>query len=78
MLGALALGELRHRLPDDQRLEVIGLLVRGKRSLVPEDLVKEELLRFCERLVYLEGLHARLALRLRQELADDARVRFDL
>src|ERR1041384_8716103 len=71
MLRAFALGEFRHRLAHDQRLEVIGLLMLGEGRLVLEDLVEEELWRLAGRRVDLERLHARLALGLWQELADD-------
>ena len=46
--------------------------VRREGRLVTEHLVEEELLRLGQRLVDLEGLHAGLALGLRQELAQDA------
>src|SRR6266849_367365 len=71
VLRALALDELGQRLPRDQRLEVVVLLVLGKRRLILEDLVEEELLRLAERLVDLERLDARLALGLRQEALQD-------
>ena len=73
----LALGELRHGLLEDQRLEVRGLAVLGEGRLVLEDFVEEELRRLGERLVDLEGEHAGLGLGLRQELADDVDERID-
>src|ERR1700674_3312375 len=78
VLRAPALGDLAQRLPRDQRLEVVVLLVLGKRRLVLEDLVEEELLRLAERLVDLEGLHTRLALSLRQEALQDLDHGIDL
>src|SRR3990167_10717710 len=78
VLSALALGELRYRLSDDQRLEVLALLVLGECGLILEDFIEEELRRLGERLVDLEGLYARLALGLRQEFPDDADQRVDL
>ena len=38
MLAALPLGEPRHRLLEDQRLEMLGLGVLGERSFGAEDL----------------------------------------
>src|SRR6266851_3270037 len=78
MLRALALGELGQRLACDQRLEVVGLLMLGEGRFVLEDLVEEELLRLGQRLVNLERFYARLALGLRQELAQDLDHGIDL
>src|SRR5690349_14464752 len=41
----LTLGELRDRLTDDDVLEVVGLLMIGKRRLAGEHLVEEEFAR---------------------------------
>jgi hypothetical protein len=57
---------------------VIGLLMVGEGRLVLEDLVEEELVRLARRLVDLERPYARLALGLRQELADDCLHGIDL
>ena len=51
MLRALALGEPRHRLLQDQRLEVRGLAVIGEGGLVFEDLVEEKFSRLFARLM---------------------------
>src|SRR3954453_6383020 len=78
VLCTLPPGEPRHRLLEDQGLKVRRVGMLGERRLVPEDLVEEELRRLGQRLMDLEGEHAGLGLRLRQELADDALQRLDL
>ena len=55
-----------------------GLLVGSERGLILEDFVEEELLRLGQRLVDLEGLHAGLALGLRQEALQDLDHGIDL
>jgi hypothetical protein len=61
------LASFRDRLTDDDVLEVVGLLMIGKRRFAREHLVEEEFPRLGDVLVDLELLHARLALRLRRK-----------
>ena len=74
-LRPLAFGEFRNRLPDDDVLEVVGLLMLGEGGFAREHLVEEEFPRLGDVLVDLELLDAGLALRLRQEVFQQFRDR---
>src|SRR3984957_13889784 len=72
-LRAFALGELWNRLPDDDLLEMPGLLVVGEGGFAGEHLVEEELLRLRRVLVDLEFPHAGFLLRLRKKILQQSR-----
>jgi hypothetical protein len=66
-LGPLALGQFRDCLPDDDILEMPGLLVIGEGRFTGEHFVEEKFVRLGRVLVDLEFLHAGFLLGLRQE-----------
>jgi hypothetical protein len=66
-LCALAFGEQRQSLPQDQRLEVIGGLMRRERGLIGKQLIEDELRRILLRAGNLKQPGSRFGLRLGQK-----------
>src|ERR1700722_15111731 len=58
ILHAFALRQTRHAFAEDERAKVLGLLVRGERGFVLEQLIEQKLRRVRHAAVHEKELHA--------------------